>query len=520
MAKDLGYRVFSVLVACLPLSACGSGASPSPVQPSTPVALTIPGIALYCPFNGDASDLSGIQNNGQVNGATLTKDRFGNSNRAYHFDGVDDSITFDASRMPAGHSPRTISAWVNLESFPPEAIPGLGSRATVIGWGISDWDKLSEMLILDGRLQYHTYDSFGRDVTGNVRLELNQWYHLAITYGEDSVSVYVNGVEDKCGPGALDTGSGKGKIGAYPDPSPIFDGSYFHGTIDDVSIYSQALSAAQIKALYTEGGWGNPVRTLFPAVTPAPTAATQEMVTVMTYNIENGGGAGPTDPNGRWCCGPPPRGCCGAGGGNRLPRILEVIRAANPDILGIQEAFLWQLDDEAIARQVAAELGVNYFIGESGDADGAHVALFTRFDIADAENYPGAFETGDEPGRARAGLHAELITDSGRTLHVFVVHLRPYTAEISFLLEQMRPYLNDLTLLLGDMNFTDPSDQAIMLRDAGWKHPLAKGQDIDQIWTSPALELYVQSGPWIPPDLIRGTSDHPPYVLTIGIPPS
>jgi len=237
----------------------------------------------------------------------------------------------------------------------------------------------------------------------------------------------------------------------------------------------------------------------------------------MTYNIENGGGVGPTDPSGPWCCGPPPRGCCGAGGGNRLPRILEVIKAADPDIVGIQEAFLWQLNDDAIARQVAAELGMNCFMGQSADPNGAHVVLLTRFDIVQAEGYPGSFETGEEPGRARAGLHAELVTDSGRTLHVFVAHLRPYASEVVFLLEQMAPYLDGLTLLLGDMNFEDPSEQAARLRDAGWRHPLAEYQFIDQIWTSPALEAHVRPGPPIPAELTVGTSDHPPFVIRVGI---
>lgn len=245
-----------------------------------------------------------------------------------------------------------------------------------------------------------------------------------------------------------------------------------------------------------------------------------ETITVMTYNIENGGGAGPTDPSGDWCCGPPRRGCCGAEGGNRLPRILAVIRAANPDILGIQEAFLWQRDDDAIARQVARELGMNYSIGQSGDPDGAHVALFTRFQIVQATNYPGSFETGDEPGRTRAGMHAELLTPSGLTLHVFVVHLRPYAAEVSFLVQAMGPYLDGYTLLLGDMNFRDPSPQAIALYDAGWRHPLVWQQSIDQIWVSPALEPYVQAAPLIPFDLTRGASDHSPYVVKITIPPA
>jgi hypothetical protein len=31
---------------------------------------------------------------------------------------------------------------------------------------------------------------------------------------------------------------------------------YFHGIIDDISVYSQAVTATQIQALYAEGGWG------------------------------------------------------------------------------------------------------------------------------------------------------------------------------------------------------------------------------------------------------------------------
>jgi len=258
MDKQTKVPAIVLLVAVLLLSGCGSHTMPGPAP--TPIALTIPGLVLYYPFNGNADDLSDSRTNGQVHGATLAKDRFGHANRAYQFDGVDDLITFDASKMPVGNAPRTISAWVNVASFPPERLQGLGSRATVVGWGLGDWEKLSEMLILDGRVQYHTYDSFGRDVTSNIRLELNRWYHIVIVYADGSESVYINGVEDKHGPCALDTAAGKGSIGDYPDPQRTFTGSifhsYFHGTIDDVSVYNRALSAAEIQALYTEGGWG------------------------------------------------------------------------------------------------------------------------------------------------------------------------------------------------------------------------------------------------------------------------
>ena len=47
------------------------------------------GLVGWWPFNGNANDESGNANNGTVNGATLTTDRFGDSSSAYDFDGND-----------------------------------------------------------------------------------------------------------------------------------------------------------------------------------------------------------------------------------------------------------------------------------------------------------------------------------------------------------------------------------------------------------------------------------------------
>jgi len=49
------------------------------------------GLVAFYPFNGNANDESGNLNNGTVNGATLTTDRFGNGNSAYNFNGIDES---------------------------------------------------------------------------------------------------------------------------------------------------------------------------------------------------------------------------------------------------------------------------------------------------------------------------------------------------------------------------------------------------------------------------------------------
>ena len=193
-----------------------------------------------------------------------------------------------------------------------------------------------------------------------------------------------------------------------------------------------------------------------------------------------------------------------------MPKILEVIRNANPDILGIQEAYLWQLDNQAIARQVATDLGMNYFIGESG-ANGAHVVLFTRFQIVKAENYPTYFSELNP----RGALHAEVVTRSGQKIHVFVVHLKMGETDVSILLDMVNPYLDDNTVLMGDMNFVDPSGPASLLHKAGWLHPLREQQGIDQIWVSAALAGNVQPAPPVAGKLTAGASDHSPVVVRI-----
>ena len=50
------------------------------------------GLFMYYPLNGNANDESGRGFHGEILGATLGEDRFGNANSAFLFDGVDDYI--------------------------------------------------------------------------------------------------------------------------------------------------------------------------------------------------------------------------------------------------------------------------------------------------------------------------------------------------------------------------------------------------------------------------------------------
>jgi hypothetical protein len=70
------------------------------------------GLVAYYPFNGNANDESGNGNDGTVNGATLVEDRFGETDKAYNFDGDDYIKVLDNEILRPKHI--TISTWVYL----------------------------------------------------------------------------------------------------------------------------------------------------------------------------------------------------------------------------------------------------------------------------------------------------------------------------------------------------------------------------------------------------------------------
>src|SRR5690606_19665942 len=84
----------------------------------------------------------------------------------------------------------------------------------------------------------------------NKELPLNQWSHVVTTYDGSEKRIYINGDLDiaTAVTGTLGTG-GDVTIGALAADRDNTD-RRFDGLIDDVRVYSRALSADDIKALY------------------------------------------------------------------------------------------------------------------------------------------------------------------------------------------------------------------------------------------------------------------------------
>jgi endonuclease/exonuclease/phosphatase family metal-dependent hydrolase len=231
-----------------------------------------------------------------------------------------------------------------------------------------------------------------------------------------------------------------------------------------------------------------PIVPTSPPLTPTHeiAAAMTSSFRIMSYNILYGGGITPEwEEKANQGVFPYP--------GNRLPAILEVIKAAEPDIVGLQEAAGWQQEPDPMVQQVAAELGMKQFLART--PSGLNLALLTRFQIVEAENLS------DQVGNIGA-LRATIRTEAGQIVHVFVVHLDPFSAEtrereITTLTGIMAPYLQAPTLMMGDLNMVclkDPANcrEYQLLSQAGWQLVVQEKYLVNQIWTSPLLSHSVK----------------------------
>ena len=88
----------------------------------------------------------------------------------------------------------------------------------------------------------------GSDLRSVNSANVGQWYHLAYVAGPDAISLYVNGVlsQTSAGNPAAAFSLGEGTLGAWSNGAME---RFIGGSVDDVRIYAEALSAEEIAGL-------------------------------------------------------------------------------------------------------------------------------------------------------------------------------------------------------------------------------------------------------------------------------
>jgi hypothetical protein len=201
------------------------------------------GLVAYYPFNNNANDESGNGNNGTVNGAVLTADRFGNPESAYDFNGTTNYISIPHSSTLNLTGSYSFSVWIYQRTAVPHGLRIIdkSTGGSCNGWNLDTYDNSTGRRI--------RMDIACPWVISNTLRSLNEWQHIVVTINGSYVKFYLNGQPDGSGSvGSTPTNSLAVYIGsAHPAPSYCFD-----GYIDDIRIYNRVLSATEVQTLYNE----------------------------------------------------------------------------------------------------------------------------------------------------------------------------------------------------------------------------------------------------------------------------
>lgn len=114
MVKQLKMKKKNLLMTVVAILGLATGIIAQTVPSYVPKG----GLVGWWSFTGNANDSSGKGNNGTINGATLTSDRFANLNSAYNFNGQNNNIVIPNS-LNLNPKLISVSIWVNPTVFGP-----------------------------------------------------------------------------------------------------------------------------------------------------------------------------------------------------------------------------------------------------------------------------------------------------------------------------------------------------------------------------------------------------------------
>ena len=188
------------------------------------------------------SDSSHSKNDGIASGMpTLVTGKF---NKGYSFDGLADYVTIpDSPSLDCNYI--TLAAWVDPNAYVARQRViskeiGSGAPSTVYALRFSESDPTKlEFWFTVGNVEY--------TVTSKTSIPLNKWTHVAATYDRSTAVLYVNGNADTTEldiPGEIIINANPVYIGGSQ-----FAPDFFHGILDEVLIYNDALSATEVQGL-------------------------------------------------------------------------------------------------------------------------------------------------------------------------------------------------------------------------------------------------------------------------------
>ncbi|MDE1191966.1 MAG: Ig-like domain-containing protein [Arachidicoccus sp.] len=210
------------------------------------------GLMAYYPFNGNASDVSGNNNNPVFNNAILTTDKYGNANSAYHFNGINNYMRIPNSPTINFGTSMSICVMVRPTGF----YTGQCHGNMILGKLITDYQSGNYSLRFsdtidncNGSTSVKSEFFYGPD--GNAKSKapiiLNEWYSIVFTTDGVTTKLYVNCQLVASYPTSpvpftniYDLYFGRMNNSTYP--------YWLNGDLDEIRLYNRALNYDEVKA--------------------------------------------------------------------------------------------------------------------------------------------------------------------------------------------------------------------------------------------------------------------------------
>lgn len=209
---------------------------------------------------GSLSDKIDNAEDAVVNGATLTKDRKGNENSAYSFDGVNDYIEVTMKNPIAADSTMSISIWAKTTEYEARKTYTLFSKQGDFSLSTSNrvfTDPFSGDQYSENSVFYFIDAIDNYNLEASHTPEKDKWHHYAIVKNSLIIKIYIDGKlsHRQSLYGDFNDDGEKLYLGATfnkrSNGSSISESvnSYFKGDLDDFRLYNTALSEEEIKQL-------------------------------------------------------------------------------------------------------------------------------------------------------------------------------------------------------------------------------------------------------------------------------
>jgi hypothetical protein len=200
------------------------------------------GLVAYYPFNGNANDESGNGNNAIINGALLSANRFGNSDKSYYFDGNSHITT------PITLANNSISyvVWYKANSIL-SGHPGLVSSR-------DGFERLTGIGFLNNLLFFDLINGARTSATIS-NLYDNNWHNVIATFSGDTSALYYDGELKSKQQNSISGPIAPVNIMIGFDSLPNIDNRHWVGELDDVLIYNRSITPSEINQIVSQNNY-------------------------------------------------------------------------------------------------------------------------------------------------------------------------------------------------------------------------------------------------------------------------